>query len=564
MRRRFLYRASFIIILTKLILPQEISFKEYLVDDNFNGPAGLFVKDINRDGFNDIAGAGSSGNEISIWLNDGQNPVNWSKELVDDNFPGAIYVYAEDVDGDSLVDLVGAAWYAHKVAWWRNLGGSNPITWEKKVIDSTFGNAHEVFVWDLDMDNDMDVIGASAQGHLIAWWENDGGSQIEWTRQYIGTGFIGARSVAVGDIDKDNDNDVVGAALLSNEIAWWSNEGGSPTVWTKYSVANDFNGAHKVSLFDFDADGDLDILGTAYAVNQIAWWRNDGGNPVEWTKIIVTSSFTNALISYPGDIDLDGDIDVVGTAEGLNQIAWWSSNGSYPYQWNKKTIKYPFYGAWPIFINDIDNDKDYDIVAGAADLNEIKWWENSYYCCDFDAEPKSGQIPLNVQFTDLSNLYQTANYWEWDFDNDGSIDSYDQNPNWTYSEAGTFSVYLKVSDGQTEDTELKLEFINASVISVDENFIPKKFKLYQNNPNPFNPVTSIMYELPEASDVTLKIYNLLGKEIKTLIDGYQSAGTQTIIWDGKNENGSSANSGVYLYSLTCNNYSQTKKMLLVK
>ena len=174
MLSRFLPGVVLILILSRSILPQGISFKEYSVDNNFNGPAGLFVKDINRDGFNDIVCAGSSGNEISLWLNDGQNPVNWSKELVDNNFLGAIYVYAEDVDGDSLVDLVGAAWYGHQVAWWKNLGGNNPITWEKEVIDNTFGNAYEVFVCDLDKDNDMDVIGASAQGHLIAWWENNG------------------------------------------------------------------------------------------------------------------------------------------------------------------------------------------------------------------------------------------------------------------------------------------------------------------------------------------------------------------------------------------------------
>ncbi len=564
MLSRFLRGVILILILSRPILPQEINFKEYSVDNNFNGPAGLFVKDINGDGFNDIVCAGSSGNEISLWLNDGQNPVNWSKEQVDNNFLGAIYVYAEDVDGDSLVDLVGAAWYGHQVAWWKNLGGINPITWEKKVIDSTFGNAHEVFVWDLDKDNDMDVIGASAQGNLIAWWENNGGSPIEWIRQDIGTGFFGARSVAVGDIDNDNDNDIVGAALLSNEIAWWSNEGGSPTVWTKYSVANDFNGAHKVCLFDLDGDEDLDILGTAYVINQIAWWRNDGGNPVEWTKIIVTNSFGNALISYPHDMDLDGDIDVVGTAQSSSQVAWWSSNGIYPYQWSKSAIKFLFNGAWPLFIDDIDNDRDFDVVAGAYDFDQIKWWENSYYSGDFDAEPKSGQIPLNVQFTDLSNLYQSAGYWEWDFDNDGNIDSYEQNPSWTYTEPGDYSVYLKVSDGQTEDTELKSSYINASVVSVEENFIPEQFKLFQNNPNPFNPSTTIKYDLPEASTVTLKIYNLLGKEVIKLIDEFQLAGTKTVNWDGKNGNGIPVNSGVYLYSLTCNNYLQTKKMLLLK
>ena len=564
MLSRFLQGIIIILILSQLILPQEINFKEYSVDDNFNGPAGLFVKDINRDGFNDIVCAGSSENEISLWLNDGQNPVNWSKEQVDNNFLGAIYIYAEDVDGDSLIDLVGAAWYGHQVAWWKNLGGINPITWEKKVIDSTFGNAHEVFVWDLDKDNDMDIIGASAQGHIVAWWRNDGGSPINWTRQNIGTSFLGARSICADDIDGDNDNDVVGAALLSNEIVWWRNDGGNPISWTKFSVANNFNGAHKVWLYDLDNDQDLDILGTAYTANEISWWRNDGGLPITWTKITVTNSFYGAVISYPYDLDEDGNVDVVGSAQGSNQVAWWSNNGGNPLEWDRHQIRTGFSGAWPLHIGDLDGDTDIDVVVGANNANTIKWWENSLYSADFQANITSGQIPLEVQFTDQSDLSQTIILWEWDFDNDGSIDSYEQNPSWTYTEPGDYSVYLKVSDGQTEDTELKSSFINASVVSVEENFIPEQFKLFQNNPNPFNPSTTIKYELPEASIVTLKIYNLLGKEIIKLIDEFQLAGTKTVNWDGKNENGTSANSGVYLYSLTCNNYSHTKKMLLIK
>jgi PKD repeat protein len=564
MRNKSILTVFLFVIPPQLITSQEINFKEHSVDNNFNGPAGIFVNDINRDGFNDIVCAGSGGNEICLWLHDGQNPVSWSKEIIDDNFLGAIYVYAEDVDGDSLIDLVGAGWESHEVAWWKNLGGINPITWQKQKIDSSFSQAHEVFVSDLDKDNDMDIIGASAQGHVIAWWRNNGGSPIDWTRQYIGTSFVGARSIAVGDIDQDNDNDVVGAALLSNEIAWWSNDGGSPIDWTKYSVVSDFNGAHKVCLFDLDGDLDLDILGTAYTSNEIAWWRNDGGSPVGWTKIEVTNNFYGAVIAYPSDIDKDVDVDVIGSAQGSNQIAWWSNEESNPFVWEKHQIKTGYSGAWPLHIGDIDGDTDIDVVVGGFTANKIKWWENSLFSAEFQANPLSGQIPLQVQFVDQSTLSQTVNYWEWDFDNDGNIDSYDQNPTWTYNDSGNFSVRLKVSDGHSEDSETKLDYINATVVSVEVNSIPQHFKLYQNNPNPFNPKTTIQYEMPEGSYVIIKIFNLLGKEIIRLVDEFQTAGIQKVDWDGKNKNGISVNSGIYLYSLTCNNFSQTKKMLLIK
>jgi PKD repeat protein len=551
-------------IVQGFIFSQEIHFKEHFVDNNFDGSAGIFIKDVDNNGFNDIIAAGADANDICVWLHNGDIPVTWTKEIVDENFIGAIYVYAEDVDGDSLIDLAGAGWYAHQVAWWKNLGGSNPIQWEKQIIDNSFLQAHEVFVLDLDDDNNMDVIGASAQGHVVAWWRNDGGIPVNWTKQNIGTNFSGARSISAGDIDGDNDNDVVGAALLSNEISWWRNDGGNPIVWTKFSVSNNFNGAHKVCLFDLDGDQDLDILGTAYMNNQIAWWRNDGGDPIEWTKIVVTNNFYGAVIGYSHDIDEDGDVDVVATAQGSNQVAWWSNEGGNPLVWDKHQIKSGFSGVWPLHIGDIDGDTDIDVVAGANNANTINWWENSLFSSDFQAEPTSGEVPLQVQFTDLSNLSQPITSWEWDFNDDGTIDSYEQNPTMTYNEEGTYSVFLKVSDGQAEDVEIKGDYITSSVSGVEEIIIPEKFKLYQNYPNPFNPSTTIRYELAEGSNVIIKIFNLLGIEIRELVSAIQPAGFNTIIWDGKDKNGNLVDSGVYLYSFESNNFSQTKKMLVIK
>ena len=546
------------------IFSQNISYTEHLVDNNFDGPAGIFIKDVDNNGFNDIIAAGADANDICVWLHNGDNPVTWSKETVDENFFGAIYVFAEDVDGDSLIDIVGAGWNAHEVAWWKNLGGSNPIQWEKQVIDSSFLQAHEVYVYDLDKDNNMDVIGASAQGDVVAWWRNDGGSPVNWTKQNIGTSFNGARSIAAGDIDGDTDNDVVGAALLSNEIAWWRNDGGNPIDWTKISITSNFNGSHKVCLFDLDGDQDLDILGTAYMNNQIAWWRNDGGDPIEWTKIEVTNNFYGAVIAYSYDLDEDGDVDVVGSAQGSNQVAWWSNEGGNSSVWDKHQIKTGFSGVWPLHIGDIDGDSDIDVIAGGNSANTINWWENSYYSADFQAEPTSGEVPLQVQFTDLSNLSQTIISWEWDFDKDGTIDSYEQNPTWIYSEAGNYTVYLKVTDGDAQDVEIKEAYISTSLSGIEENIIPQKNKLYQNYPNPFNPSTAIHYELPEGSIVSLKIYNLLGVEIRVLVNEFQAAGIKTINWDGKDKNGNSVDSGVYLYTFKSNNFSQTKKMVVIK
>lgn len=90
------------------------------------------------------------------------------------------------------------------------------------------------------------------------------------------------------------------------------------------------------------------------------------------------------------------------------------------------------------------------------------------------------------------------------------------------------------------------------------------FHLNQNYPNPFNPETIIEYVLPENSQVKLSIYNILGQHIKTLIDEYQKAGYKKITWDGKDKTGRQVSSGVYFYKIKADDFTSSKKMLLLK
>ena len=86
----------------------------------------------------------------------------------------------------------------------------------------------------------------------------------------------------------------------------------------------------------------------------------------------------------------------------------------------------------------------------------------------------------------------------------------------------------------------------------------------QNYPNPFNPSTTIKFGLPNSGNVKLSIYNMLGQEIKTLVNNSLNAGTYSIIWDGTNNNGIKVTSGAYLYRISAGNYIETKKLVLIK
>ncbi len=107
--------------------------------------------------------------------------------------------------------------------------------------------------------------------------------------------------------------------------------------------------------------------------------------------------------------------------------------------------------------------------------------------------------------------------------------------------------------------------ITTSIVSVDAlEAIPTAYGLSQNYPNPFNPTTSIEFALPEASEVSLEIYNLLGQKVRTLVNGYVPAGYVSTSWDGLDQNGREISSGTYIYRLQTGDQVFSKKMVLMK
>jgi hypothetical protein len=368
--------ATLAILMTPLY--SQISWTEHLIDGTTYGTASIYVSDLDNDGDKDVLGAILEESYIVWWRNNNGGPFQWTRFIIGMSFFQAISVYAADLDGDGDQDVIGAASYSDEIAWWQNNGG-NPIQWTKYVIRSNYDFAHEVYAYDLDMDGDMDVLGASSYDNLISWWRNDGGNPIVWTEQTIGYDFNGAKSVRVADLDNDGDNDVVGACLYGNQVTWWRNDGGDSIQWTEFTIDSNFVGAHRVQTIDLDGDQDQDILAVAYFGNEIAWYRNDGGNPLVWTKQTIGTGFVNACIAQAADLDGDGDLDVAASAQTSNEVAWWRNDGGNPIVWTKFFIEENFPRAWPLYVCDLDDDGDEDVLSGSswAGIHEVRWWENS-------------------------------------------------------------------------------------------------------------------------------------------------------------------------------------------
>ncbi len=370
----------------------QVSFTEFTVDSSSHGNASLWAFDLDNDGLMEILGAAIEDDAVVYWKNQNHDPGNWSKHTIGGNFRGARSVHAADIDGDGDLDVIGASYEGAEVAWWSN-EGSSPIEWTRHTIDGVYGSPHEVFASDVDSDGDIDVLCASSSHHRVTLWRNDGGEPLTWTEQTVAAGVGMAKSVCTGDLDSDGREDVIGAALYDDEVLWWRNRGGDPIEWEEHVVDAEFGGAHRVQAIDVDGDLDLDIVGAGYTGHVVAWWRNDGGDPIVWTKQVISFPVFNACVAQAADIDGDGILDVTASAQLSGQLSWWHNDGGDPISWTESQVA-TLRRVWPLFVVDLDNDGDNDIIAGSSHngSNEVKWYRNDRFSVRF-RRPSGRLIP---------------------------------------------------------------------------------------------------------------------------------------------------------------------------
>jgi len=217
---------------------------------------------------------------------------------------------------------LGAAYIADDITWWENNGSE---TFTPHTIDENFNGAISVRGFDIDGDGDMDVLACGWDGNEVAWWENNGSETF--TKRSIDNAVSNPYCIHAADIDNDGDLDVMAAVDTGGDIIWWANDG-SPADggWVENSVDNSFVRATGIYAADMDIDGDLDILGAAYTDDDITWWENNNSLGTNWTEHTIDADFDAAISVYAVDIDEDGDMDVLGAANGADDITLWRNN----------------------------------------------------------------------------------------------------------------------------------------------------------------------------------------------------------------------------------------------
>ena len=134
------------------------------------------------------------------------------------------------------------------------------------------------------------------------------------------------------------------------------------------------------------------------------------------------------------------------------------------------------------------------------------------------------------------------------------------------------SLYFNISNNQlcpsypscVEDHVGEQDTTNCEQVSIIDETLPITYNLHYAYPNPFNPVTTIRYDLPEDVMVNITIYDMMGQHVNTIVSSQQSVGYRSIQWDAINSSGQPVSAGVYLYTIHAGEFRQTKKMVLLK
>ena len=489
------------------------------MEANLDGPNSVYAEDVDGDDDIDVLGAIKYADDIIWWENDNGSGTSWTEHIVDNNFDVAISVYAEDVDGDGDMDVLGAAEGDYDITWWENDNGSG-TSWTEHTVDSNFAGARSVYAEDVDGDSDMDVLGAARYADDITWWENDNGSGTSWTEHIVDGDFYSAYSVYAEDVDSDGDMDVLGAAAIADDITWWENDDGSGTSWTEHTVDGDFNYACSVYAEDVDGDGDVDVLGAANGAFDITWWENDNGSGTSWTEHTVDGDFNYACSVYAEDMDGDGNMDVLGAAYEADDITWWEVNGYSPVG---------------------------SLQSSVLDVQESPDWQIIYWTC---SEPSGTSVAFQVRASDNSS---SMGPWSDTLIIPCSLDG-------ILADGDSLFQYKVIFTTSDPDSTPVLGNVTVTWdmegIEHEPGTESYALSLYGARSNPAIGHAILVFSLPVSSRVELTVFELTGRIVHS-ISGEYEPGVHEVLLDG-------LSSGVYLIRMSSGDFVDTQRFIIIE
>ncbi|MCF7918624.1 MAG: FG-GAP-like repeat-containing protein [Candidatus Cloacimonetes bacterium] len=435
-----------LMLLGSILNAMENEFLMHEITGEYAEGTEISSLDFDGDGDFDLLSAGT---DCTLWLNDGNGDFSASVVYENGNLPRSIR--AANLDNDDDIDIVLAELYSNRVVILENQGN-----YYDQIFLTNIASPHTIDLKDLDQDGLVDILCCefdfTTAPSAVVWWQNLGNMQFS-SAIIISEMFQQSTYVFADYINSDDYLDVVASGELNSDVVWWANDG-AQNFGDPFFIDEFFNRSHTLIGNDLDQDDDIDVLGAACLGGLLAWWENNGEG--DFTRHDL-DTFGGALWLDAADFDNDGDKDLYAVGQGASYAEIYENTGEEIF------TEYPLPGifndGYSATANDFDNDGDIDLAAIGRSSHQICWWENMLYAIQFSGYPQTGHFPLLVQFSDDTNLLDPVTSRAWDFDSDGIIDSTDQNPVFTYPEAGIFTVSLTVTTASMVKTVTYEDYI---------------------------------------------------------------------------------------------------------
>ena len=369
----------------------------------------VFAVDVDGDGDTDVLSASAGDDTIAWYENTNGLGAFGPPRVVTTGADGAFSVFAADIDGDGDFDVLSASLFDDKVAWYENTDGAGAFG-PQQVITTSADGAGSVHAADLDADGDIDVLSASRLDDTIAWYENTDGLGSFGPQQQISTNAATAVAVVAADINRDGVLDVLSASTSDDKVAWYDGANG----WSETVVTDVADGPTSVVAIDVDGDGDLDALSASANDNSISWHENTDGSGSFGPRQVISSTALSARSVFAVDADGDGDADVISASFSDDKIAWYRNeriHGVTVFDRSSVITAGPR-GPVSVFAGDLDGDGDVDVLSASATDNQINWYEHLDGLGNFGGAP-----PVTT------NALGAASVFAADLDGDGDLDA---------------------------------------------------------------------------------------------------------------------------------------------
>ena len=504
---------------------QSFSFDAPIIisGDGYEGYVQL--QDINGDGKLDIVTSRQTYNQLGIYLNTSDNSsVSFADKIIIENVVAPRPAFA-DLNGDGMIDMVATAYL--------NNGRDVYIYSNNSTEENIDFNLEFFILAGGEPPGDTDWNWSSANPTL-ADIDGDGKLDIVVTNGNCGFGCSVSGVSIIRNISTDSELD-----FEYDYSSFYQYESNS---WPLRVSASDLNGDGKPDLLTNDWLGGISIL-----VNN----SNEGNIEFEDQMQIGVGSYPLSVATADLNMDFTPEIIVANwNVEGLRVIH------------NFLPVEYQVNNP-PTNFSLSEPSNNTQITVDESNMNTgfitFSWSASS------DANGDSLYYLMRVTSAEIGNHDMDTNAPFIDLSYIDIIEDMSEN-NVT---AAVLEWTVHVTDGidtvEADNAPYTMEIDGANALSAYlERLIADEFAIHQNYPNPFNPVTTLRYDLPENGHVNITIYDMLGREVKTLINQTQDAGYRSVIWNATNDYGKPVSAGIYLYQIQVGEYISTKKMVLLK